>query len=805
MPRYRRYLKLMSLKALTSVLLMLLVGAMAFVPAGAVAAPVFYDGNSADGTVAVFSTTEQMVPGDTDQEEDVYVRSLEPLLGEYVTREVSIGPKGGNDALPARYNGMSGDGSEIFFTTREQLVAGDIDHKEDVYVRNLTQNTTTLVSQGSAGCSAQSCGNGESDSIFRGVAPDGGVVFFESAEALVAGDSDGAADLYVRDIGAQTTTRVSVPDPSCSTCADVGREVQYHGTTDSGDKVFFSTTERLTASDLDSGEDIYERDIAGGTTKLVSIAGVCPSDLPVDQNCEPSYGGASADGTHVYFETNERLAAGDTDSAQDVYDWSGGPGVALASTGPDGGNANKIVTYAGNSADGGSVFFETSERLDAGADTDQAQDVYRRSGGVTTLVSAGEAGHGNGEFPASFEWASIPSGSVVAFTTAEQLTSGDEDASQDVYERSGGETTLVSTAPSVGNGAFNAIFAGAGDDGSKVFFATSEQLLPADEDESQDIYMRSGTETVLVSGGQVGGNGAFDAGLRGLSSSGSRAFFTTKERLTVDDDFAAETDLYNWSAGGTLLVSVKNSPDLDLGPPPPTLEGTTPSSPATSTTPAIFGQASAGALVKVYKSFDCSGEPVAQGTAAQLASPGLTVTVAVPIGSTTSYRATAEAEGIVSPCSSAMSYKQEEPAPPVEEGGGETGGGGTTGGGGGGGGGATSGATTSTGGAGSGTKKPAPTHDSGIAYVAPEAKITFGPAFKTRQRRPTFRFADITGQPNTKFFCRVDRKPWSGCTSPIRLKKLKPGRHIFKLEAINAVGTPGAGSVKRAFKVVGRG
>jgi hypothetical protein len=410
------------------------------------------------------------------------------------------------------------------------------------------------------------------------------------------------------------------------------------------------------------------------------------------------------------------------------------------------------------------------------------------------MVSAGEAGKGNLAVPASFEWVSHSGPQVVIFTTAEPLVAEDTDSSQDVYMRSAGTTTLLSIGPDGGNDEFSAIFAGAADNGSKVFFTTAEPLVAEDTDSSQDVYMRSDGETTLVSGGQVGGIGPFSAGLRGVSTTGSRAFFTTQERLTVDDDFSGEQDVYGWTEAGTLLVSVKNSPDLVIGPPPPALEKTNPASPNPSTTPAIVGQAAAESLVKVYKTSDCSGEPVAQGTAAQLASPGLTVTVPVAPGSTTSYRATAEAEGVVSACSSAVSYKQEDPPPPAEE---ESGGGG----GGGGGGAPTGGGGTE----GTGTKKggnPSGGGKAGIEYVVPQLKITFGPAFKTRQRRPVFRFADLTGQPGTNYFCRVDKRPWKGCTSPTKVKKLKFGRHVFKVKAVNAVGTPGARPLKRAFKVV---
>jgi hypothetical protein len=758
----------------------------------AFAAPAFYDGNSADGSIAVFSTKEPMVPGDTDQELDVYVRELDIGLGEYLTREVSIGPKGGNDAQPATFDGMSSDGNEVFFSTMESMVPGDTDQAEDVYLRDLVQNRTVLVSQGSSGCGSQGCGNGAFAASFLpgGVAPDGDIVFFGTSERLEAADQDSAFDVYVRDLGAETTRLVSAPDPSCATCTGEGLDAQFRGTDDSGSRAFFTTSEKLASADTDSGEsDIYARDLAAGTTALVSLPGTCPPDLSVGQNCEPSYGGASADGSHVFFETNDRvLPVADTDKSQDVYDWSGGA-VALASTGPDGGNGEINVTFAGTTPNGSTAFFETSESL-LSADADSAQDVYQRSGGTTSLVSAGETGKGNLAVPASFEWVSLSGPQVVAFTTAEPLVAEDIDSSQDVYMRSGGTTTLISIGPDGGDGEFSAIFAGAADDGSKIFFTSTESLVAEDTDTSQDVYMRAGGETTLVSGGQVGGNGPFSAGLRGVSTTGSRAFFTTQERLTVDDDFSGEQDVYGWSESGTLLVSVKNSPDLVIGPPPPALEATNPTSPNPSTTPAIVGQAASGSLVKVYKTADCSGEPVAQGTAAQLSSPGLTVTAAS--GATTSYRATAEAEGVVSVCSSPITYRQEDPPPPpTEEGSGGGGGAGTPTGGGG-----TGGTGTKPGGKTPGGGK------NGIVYVAPQLKITFGPAFKTRKRRPVFRFADLTGQPGTNFFCRVDKHPWKGCTSPTKVKKQKFGRHVFAVKAVNAVGTPAPRPLKRAFKVV---
>ena len=128
------------------------------------------------------------------------------------------------------------------------------------------------------------------------------------------------------------------------------------------------------------------------------------------------------------------------------------------------------------------------------------------------LVSTGPAG-GNGAFGAFFEGASAD-GARVFFDTSESLVSADTDASQDVYERSGGQTTLVSTGPTGGNGALAATFSGASADGARVFFDTDESLVSGDTDASSDVYERSGGQTTLISTGPDGGNGAFGAGLQ---------------------------------------------------------------------------------------------------------------------------------------------------------------------------------------------------------------------------------------------------------------------------------------------------
>src|SRR4029453_12046633 len=102
--------------------------------------------------------------------------------------------------------------------------------------------------------------------------------------------------------------------------------------------------------------------------------------------------------------------------------------------------------------------------------------------------------------------ASSIDGSRVFFETEEALVASDSDTSQDLYERAGGTTSLLSTGPTGGNGAFEALFSGASDGGTKVFFQTAEALTASDSDSPLDIYERSGGTTTLVSTGPSGGN-----------------------------------------------------------------------------------------------------------------------------------------------------------------------------------------------------------------------------------------------------------------------------------------------------------
>lgn len=774
-------------------LFLMALGGLALCAPSAVASPAEFAGASADGGKAFFTTAAQLVPGDTDNGfVDVYERFYDsaPGIETFVTREISTGPTGGNDSYNVSFDAVSEDGAIVFFSTFESLVEEDRDHSRDVYERNTLTGETILLSGGSALCAP--CGSTELPVTFVGATPTGSKVFFSTSESLTPptsgplteADKDGSSDVYAREAGASAPVLASPGGSAGAT---------FLGASPDGSKVVFETSDQLAGNDADSEADIYERDLNAGTTKLVSAGGTCPVPLAAGE-CAPIYRATAAGGL-VFFETKAQLAGGDGDKSQDVYGWSPLSGnVVQVSTGSEGeeGKGEFNAVFAGTAAAGTIVYFETAERL-AAEDEDQAGDVYGRSGGATALVSPG-----NAELPAVFDDAS-PDGAEVVFSTAESLLGSDLGTKLDVYERSGGSTELASS----GSPEFDATFAGASKDASHVFYVTSQPLDPSDLDSNPDIYGWSGGAAAWISRGPVGGNGASSPHLAAVAEAASHVFFTTTERLTADDDFASENDVYDRAGTETVLVSVGNDAQLQLGPPAPSLSGSNPASPNTTVEPLIFGQAEAGTSIKLYPTGDCSGAPSKVGSAAELNGSGIRVTVKA--GSTTTFHATAtNASGDTSACSaSSVTYvQQSEPPPPAPE---EGSGGGPTGGSGGS---VSSGGSTAPGGT-QGSPKPGAVPPvvriGNFVYVAPLTKITVGPLSKTHSRRPVFQFVDTNEQPNTKFFCRLDRERWKACSSPYRPKhRLSLRKHVFAVKGESFAEQWEQHPVMRKFKVVGR-
>lgn len=373
---------------------------------------------SLDGRYTAFvSGAQNLVAGDTNGAQDVFVRDRVAGTTTRVSVATGAGQGNGRSDLPS----ISRDGRYVaFFSVATNLVTGDTNGRSDVFVRDLAAGTTRRVSVTTGGGQA----NGDSD--FTSISDNGQQVAFGSAASnLVSGDGNGLHDIFVRDLTAGTTRRVSV---SSSGAGGNGPSL-FPAISGNGNVVaFVSDATNLVTGDTNGSRDVFIRIRSANLTQVVSIgAGGEPAD---NLSAEPA---VSRDGRYVAFDSSaSNLVGGDTNGFQDVFvrDRTAGT-TQLVSAWPAGTPTNRLSTAPDISENGQVVVF-TSQLSDAGALT----NVYRqnRTTGVTDLASPGLSGQ-----PAdsnSFGAAVSPDGLHVGFTSsAGNLVPGDTNNQQDVFMR----------------------------------------------------------------------------------------------------------------------------------------------------------------------------------------------------------------------------------------------------------------------------------------------------------------------------------------------------------------------------------
>jgi hypothetical protein len=83
----------------------------------------------------------------------------------------------------------------------------------------------------------------------------------------------------------------------------------------------------------------------------------------------------------------------------------------------------------------------------------------------------------------------------------------------------------------------------------------------------------------------------------------------------------------------------------------------------------------------------------------------------------------------------------------------------------------------------------------------PQTKIAKGPKAKTHATTVKFKFS--SSEAGSTFECKLDKKPFKPCGSPKKYKKLKPGKHVFKVWAIDKAGNVDPTPAKKKFKILG--
>jgi Tol biopolymer transport system component len=161
---------------------------------------------------------------------------------------------------------ISADGRFVaFHHGGADLVEGDTNNEQDVFVRDVEGGSTSRVSVSSSGEQAND------ESRLPSISADGVVVaFLSEASNLVPGDTNGAEDIFVHDRSTRTTTRIvnvqQRPDPTTG----IGgfRTVGLSG---DGRSVVFSTAlAGLVSNDVDTQQDVFVQDLRSGRTARVS-------------------------------------------------------------------------------------------------------------------------------------------------------------------------------------------------------------------------------------------------------------------------------------------------------------------------------------------------------------------------------------------------------------------------------------------------------------------------------------------------------------------------------------------------------
>lgn len=209
---------------------------------------------SGDGLFAAMATNANFDPGDGGNDSDIYLRDL--TLNTTSIVSVSTGGAYGND--DSYGVSISDDGLVIAFTSdADNLVAGDSNAASDIFVRDLAAGTTERISVSTAGLEA----NG--DSYSASVSGDGRyVVFTSDASNLTTGDTNGAADIFLHDRTTGTTERLSLPNND-DTGTDANGGSLTADVANNNQIAFASDATNMVDTDTNGVTDVFLRDMTG--------------------------------------------------------------------------------------------------------------------------------------------------------------------------------------------------------------------------------------------------------------------------------------------------------------------------------------------------------------------------------------------------------------------------------------------------------------------------------------------------------------------------------------------------------------
>jgi hypothetical protein len=331
----------------------------------------------------------------------------------------------------------------------------------------------------------------------------------------------------------------------------------------------------------------------------------------VSQGHAVDYVGMTPDGSKVFFTSTEQLTAEDKDTSADLYMWSeagekAGHPLTLISKGDNEGNAGEpgnsdacaspwtvkcgVATYSdfhysqlkggkgGNglsdnsiAADNGDIYFYSPEQLEGTHGVLGEHNLYDYRDGrvdyVATFSSESSCtGEGNGEACSDGPIARMqvsPEDTHAAFITASKLTSYENAGHLEMYSYAPAAGSLVCDSCNPDGQPPTADVYASQDglfmtDDGRTFFSTEESLVPRDTNEGEDVYEYSGGRPQLISTGTgtVHLTGTTLAtteevpGLVGVSADGTDVYFSTYDTLLSEDHNGSFLKFYDARSGG---------------------------------------------------------------------------------------------------------------------------------------------------------------------------------------------------------------------------------------------------------------
>ena len=451
-------------------------------------------------------------------------RAAQADLSTDVVERISVDSAGlqGDAASDFTYPpSFSADGRYVAFSSKaSNLVAGDTNGVEDVFVRDRDLQTTTRISTGPGAV------EGNAASILPSISPDGRYVgFSSSASNLVAGDTNAFPDTFLYDRQTGLMIRLSMNG------AQEGNSQSNQPTVspDGNYWVFISWASNLVANDTNGVADVFLYSMSQGTLTRFSV-----DSSGVEGNGDSTVAAVSNGGRYVAFKSAaSNLVTGDTNGKADIFRHDTQTGTTIRLSVGNSGNESNGDSYRPMiSADGRYIAFMSDASNLAAGDTNAVSDTFVRDSTLNTTVrvSVGDYGQqGNG---ASYDPAISSDGRYVEFaSSASNLVTGDTNAANDIFVRDlqTGSIRRVSVSAS-----------GAQADGAsdgRASFAVSQPYL---------VYTSSASNLTVGDTNAVVDVFAVDFGVLM-----SRPYVTSTASLAAQDGWVLESSETS-SLGGTL-------------------------------------------------------------------------------------------------------------------------------------------------------------------------------------------------------------------------------------------------------------